>query len=393
MIAEHPLVTVVMVAYNHKRYLRETVASILAQTMPELEIILVDNGSTDGSAEIISSFEDNRLCCIRQENLGLSLAYNTGIQKARGKWIALSNADDVWMKEKLACQLQALQKQSAGAIFTAAQLIDDDGQPVPDEIAQQFPFSFENLTREKMYEKFFFKTNFMCATSALIDGQLLDGSAFDPALLQLQDFDLWVRLVKTTSLLVLPEKLVGYRIRCDGQNLSLDTRNRARVLFELHCVYRRFFDDVDPEFFTGSFKHHFRKPKPTGSIGLEFEKAFLYLKMHEPSIRVLGLELLYKLFALPEARALAASDYDLRIEQLWDLSRMPVYADSRSMDEAVLSAADLLQQLRNAENERDNLRHTIGRITRSRLWKLRERVQTVLKFSRNLLQPDKTRGN
>lgn len=377
MSSKDPLVTVVVVAYNHGKFLRETMESIFAQTMPDFEVILLNNGSLDESAQVISELKDDRLTCITQENVGPSLACNIGIKRARGKWIALGSGDDLWKKEKLARQLQVLQERGAQVSLTAAQLIDDSGLPVPDEATKQFPFSFDDLPRAQMYEKLFFESCFVCAASALIDRSLLPDPPFDSCCLQLQDYDLWVRLIKKGEIVTLQEKLVGYRVRLDGQNLSL--QNRARVLFELHRVYRSFFDDVDPELFKAAFGKHFRKPEPQGSLGLEFEKAFLYLKMKEPCIRVLGLELLYLLMAADEGRALALSDYGLKINDLWQLARTPVYADSLSMEEAVLSADELNGRLKEAEAELAALRQTMRQITSGKLWKLREKMHTILR--------------
>jgi hypothetical protein len=278
--------------------------------------------------------------------------------------------------------LKAAQETGAKVILTAAGLIDDHGVALPDELIAQTPFSFEDLPQCKFYEKLFFKSNFICAASALIDAGLLTATAFDESSLQMQDFHLWVELIKKCSFLTLPDKLVGYRVRLDSHNLSLDKRNRARILFELNRVYREFFEGVDPELFKRAFAGHFRKAEPSGSLGLEFEKAFLLLKMHEPSIRVLGLELLYTLFKAPGGRAMAESDYNLKLPDLWEMARSPVFADSQSLDEAVLSAADQAGRLKEAEDELTRLRETIRQITSGKLWKLREKVQIIFKGPR-----------
>ncbi|MBX9690250.1 MAG: glycosyltransferase [Candidatus Obscuribacterales bacterium] len=372
-----PLVSVVMVAYNHARYLRETISSVLKQSLAELELILIDNGSSDNSAEIIAEFDDPRIIKIRQENLGLSLAYNIGIERSSAPFIACGNADDVWMPEKLEEQLKAIEKTGAGVSFTAARLIDDHGNAVPEEIAAKFPFSFENLARAQMYEKFFFKSNFLCATSALISKDLLLEQAFKAELIQLQDFELWIRLVKKSSFLVLPQQLVGYRIRMDGQNLSLDSSNRARVLFELNCVYRNFFENVDPAFFRDAFANHLRKADFSGEIGMQFEQAFLFLKMQEPSIRVLGVELLYRLMNFEEGRRIAERDYAFRITDLWSLCKVPFYADSQSVDAAVLDYSDMALRLKESEAELDRLRRTMDELSNSKFWKLKSKIADI----------------
>jgi glycosyltransferase involved in cell wall biosynthesis len=320
------------------------------------------------------------LLVIQQENLGLSLGYNIGIERARGRYIALGNADDEWAAEKLEKQVQAIQRENAAACFSAAQLVDDDKQPIPPDIASQFPFSFENLPRERMYEKFFFNTNFMCATSALIDRTFLRERMFDPSLIQLQDFELWVYLIKKSNLVILPEKLVYYRVRMDGHNLSLDKSNRARVLFELHLAYRKFFEDVDIAFFKSAFSEHL-KNKDFAPDAFEFEKAFLYLKMSEPSIKALGIEMLYSLLSAEKARAIAARNYNLKIADLWNISKAPIYADSQSLEGATAYADQVTEKLRNTEAELMRLRESMRQITSGKLWKLREKVYGFLRGS------------
>lgn len=377
-----PLVSVVMVAYNHEKYLRETMASVFAQSLSDLEVILVDNGSTDNSADIISGFNDPRLKVIRQENLGLSLAYNIGIESSRGKYIALGNADDTWEPEKLKLQVAAMQNNPQAAVsFAGARLIDDDGNTVDDSHAS---FSIEALPKARMYEKFFFKTNFMCATSALINRECINKyeNVFDPCLIQLQDFDLWVRLIKKFDFVVLPEKLVGYRVRLDGQNLSLDKSNRSRVLFELNWTYRKFFENVDRELFKDAFGKHFRNKNAGCLLACKFEQAFLYLEMQEPAIRELGLELLYKLLASKNGREMAQRDYGTPIAELWNIARMPVYADSLSMEESVSRAAVTEKRLKDVEAELASLQEGLRKITSGKLWKLRERVYEILRGTR-----------
>lgn len=380
MSPESPIVTVVMVAFNHAKYLRQTMASVFAQTLKNIEIILVDNGSTDNSAEIIANLSDPRLIVIQQENLGLSLGYNIGIQRARGKYIALGNADDEWAPEKLEEQVTAIEKQSAAACFSAAQLVDDDNNAIPAELAAQFPFSFEDLARERMYEKFFFNTNFMCATSALIDRSYLQKRLFDPSLIQLQDFELWVYLIKKGSFVVLPEKLVFYRVRTDGHNLSLDKSNRARVLFELHLAYENFFDDVDIEFFRSAFADHLRN-RNFAPDAFDFEKAFLYMKMSEPSIKALGIEMLYSILSTESGREIGLSHYGLKIADIWNFSKIPVYADSQSAESSVAFLEDALERLRVSEQELAQMRESMRKITSGKLWKLREKVYGILRGS------------
>ncbi|HLV81680.1 MAG TPA: glycosyltransferase family A protein, partial [Chthonomonadaceae bacterium] len=97
-------ISVVIASYNHAPYLRACIESALQQSRPPDEVIVVDDGSTDGSREIIQSF-GSALCPIFQANRGTGAALNAGFAKTKGDWIAIHNSDDVWAPEKLEKQL------------------------------------------------------------------------------------------------------------------------------------------------------------------------------------------------------------------------------------------------------------------------------------------------
>ncbi len=102
-------ISVVIPAYNAGRYIGRAIDSVLAQTRPAEEIIVVDDGSTDNTAEIAGAYGD-RIRFIRQENAGASVARNTGIAAATGNWIAFLDADDEWLPEKLRLQTEHLER-------------------------------------------------------------------------------------------------------------------------------------------------------------------------------------------------------------------------------------------------------------------------------------------
>jgi glycosyltransferase involved in cell wall biosynthesis len=107
-----PRVSAVIPVYNGERYLREAIQSVLAQDYPDLELIVVDDGSTDGSAAIARSFGE-RVRYHHQPNAGLSAAQNAGIEQARGRFIAYLDCDDLWMPDKIARQITVFDRDSA----------------------------------------------------------------------------------------------------------------------------------------------------------------------------------------------------------------------------------------------------------------------------------------
>lgn len=115
MPTENPLVSVILPAYNAKKYLQESISSILSQSLTDLELIVIDDGSFDGSIQIIRAIAkvDSRVRVISRENRGLIKSLNEGIGCSRGKWVVRMDADDVSMPDRLEKQLQWLQQEQA----------------------------------------------------------------------------------------------------------------------------------------------------------------------------------------------------------------------------------------------------------------------------------------
>ena len=116
-----PLVSVIVPAYNVEPFLAETLASVQWQTYREFEVIIVDDGSTDRTSEIVQQFveKDARFILLRQPNANMAAARNAALKQARGEWVAFLDADDAWLSEKLAAQLDLLeQAPRANLLFT-----------------------------------------------------------------------------------------------------------------------------------------------------------------------------------------------------------------------------------------------------------------------------------
>ena len=121
-----PLVSVVIVNYNYGRYLGDCIDSVLAQTYPSVEIIVVDDGSTDESLMVLKAYHD-RVRIVHQQNHGVSHARNAGIWTSEGQWVAFLDSDDLWMPEKLQEQSHCFQDPSVGMVFCGLEHIDESG--------------------------------------------------------------------------------------------------------------------------------------------------------------------------------------------------------------------------------------------------------------------------
>ena len=129
-MAEHPLITVIIPVYNGGRYLRPALESVFAQTYRPFEVIVIDDGSTDDSAEIAQSFPDVHY--IHQPNQGVAVARNNGIAAARGEFFAFLDQDDLWTPEKLKLQIAHMQSHpDVGYTLTRQQFFLEPGETIP----------------------------------------------------------------------------------------------------------------------------------------------------------------------------------------------------------------------------------------------------------------------
>ena len=202
-----PLVSVVMPTYDRLPLLREAVASVLAQTVTDLELLVVDNGSADGTREYLAGHEDPRLRAITTERLFTAgRARNAGLAAARGRFVAFLDSDDLWAPPKLERQLQALAR-SPGAQWssTAIGMIDAAGAPLP-SAGPLAPPSSGWIFEELLFDR----------ASAALQGVLADAALvretgwFDDATFR-EDFDFVLRLAERSAVAAVDEPLAFVR--------------------------------------------------------------------------------------------------------------------------------------------------------------------------------------
>lgn len=224
-----------MSAYNLERFVGETIESVLRQTYADFEFVIIDNGSEDNTAAIIRGYTDPRIRLLSEPtNLGPSLAVNRAIEHSQGKYLALMAADDLWMPEKLAHQVAFMDGHpETGATFTTVQPIDEEGHAFADPKHFYFTiFEQPNRQRHEWLRHFFHKGNCLCAVSSLVRRSAVSGEWFRPEMLQLSDFELWIRIVLQSDIQVIQEKLTCFRIRSGDANTS-----GSRVDVGMRCAF------------------------------------------------------------------------------------------------------------------------------------------------------------
>ncbi|MEO6117007.1 MAG: glycosyltransferase [Pseudolysinimonas sp.] len=255
-----PRVSVVMASYNHARWIEESIASVLDQTMSDLELIIVDDASTDRTLEIAARFDDPRIRLYHLEhNHGGAGALNFAIQQTQAEFIAVINSDDAWEPHKLARQLEVIDDQpELGAVFTAARLVDEKSAPLRPAFIPSWHRIFSQPDRSQaQWLRFFFeKGNALCHPSVLIRREVYTRlGLYDNRMRQIPDLDQWIRLVKHWPIRVLgDEDLVRFRVLTTQQNASaVNPTNVVRGMNEHLAIAERFFDDCSDDMLTEAF--------------------------------------------------------------------------------------------------------------------------------------------
>ena len=200
---EEVKVSVIIPSYNSARYVVVAVESVLAQTYRDFEILVIDDGSTDDTKEVLKKYGQS-ICYLYKPNGGVSNARNYGIEKARGKYVAFLDADDVWMPEKLNKQVALLESNTdVGLSYTSAIKVDENLETKSYIEAKEYDDACEGLLLEM---------NILILSSSIARRDIvLQTNGFDSQFSTCADKDFWLRLSLLTKFAPVKEHLVKYR--------------------------------------------------------------------------------------------------------------------------------------------------------------------------------------
>jgi glycosyltransferase involved in cell wall biosynthesis len=204
-----PKVTVLMSVYNGRRYLSDAIESILNQTWPDFEFLIINDGSTDNSREIIKSFNDPRIRLVdNSENIGLVKSLNRGLELAQGELIARQDADDISYPNRLDEQVRFLNMHPQIMLLgTGVKTIDESGKPHP--VEWNVPTGLTAIRWHLMFENAFVHTSAMYRRNIVRD--VLGG--YDTSFARAQDYELWSRIVRKYPVENLASFLVAHRFQ------------------------------------------------------------------------------------------------------------------------------------------------------------------------------------
>jgi glycosyltransferase involved in cell wall biosynthesis len=225
-----PLISLVIPCYNQAHYLQYALSSVLAQTYANWEAIVINDGSTDQTADMVKRFDDPRIQLIEQSNQGLAAARNAGIRAAQGKYLAFLDADDEWAAEFLSTCVAAFQihasPQLAG-VYTSCTFIDTVGQVLPQSgnIVLEPSALYEHLLEGGFFPVHAALIRVDAARSVGMFDIHLRGNGTE-------DWDFWLRVSKQYELLGVPKPLARYRVYLGSMSTNVEQMhlNRMAVL-------------------------------------------------------------------------------------------------------------------------------------------------------------------
>lgn len=214
------LVTVVIPAYNASEYIGETIESVLQQSFTDFELLVINDGSTDNTAEVVRSYsqKDSRVTLLSQVNQGVSVARNTGIQQAKGEFVAFLDSDDLWLPNKLDLHVQHLSANpQLGMSFGRVEFISFDGKPT----GQLSNPHISNITPKDLYEE----NPAITPSNAVIRRDVLEQiGGFDRDLSGYADAELFLRVsCYGWQVEGIDRVLVYYRTSVSGMSSQLDS--------------------------------------------------------------------------------------------------------------------------------------------------------------------------
>lgn len=221
------LVSIITPMYNAGRYVAKTIESVLAQTYPDWEMIIVDDCSTDGCDKIVKEYQDadSRIhYCVQPRNLGVAEARNRAIALAKGRYLAFLDSDDLWKPEKLEKQIMFLQKRQAAFVFSACDVIDGEDRTAGK--VRQVP---ETVTYKDLL-----RGNVIPCLTVVLDRQKT-GDVVMPKIPH-EDYAAWLSVLREQRTAYgLMEPLASYRVA--DTSVSADKRKAMRWTWQIYHDY------------------------------------------------------------------------------------------------------------------------------------------------------------
>jgi len=284
-----PRVSAIIIVYNGAPFVGTAIESVLAQTERDLELVVVDDGSTDETAQVVARYTDHRVRYLHQENSGPSAARNNGIRETTGEWVAFLDCDDRWLPRKLELQLaRAAERPDAGLVYGSVVMGNERGMmqctlPAVIEGEVLEPLLFGNKVTGS-------------ASSAMVRRDVLDRvGMFDERMHYAEDWDLWLRVASAYPFAKVDEPIAYLLQRLGSHGSSADALRDASVAlldraFNSYASnHRRLQERALAEvYFRSAIDHHSAKARTAAGRDLlqTLRRNPLHLLAYRPLVRL-----------------------------------------------------------------------------------------------------------
>lgn len=311
-----PLVSALVTTFNHESFIDSAITSLLAQTYPAMEIIVVDDGSQDGTLKQACRYRSQGVRVLEGPGQGPSQAMNMAMAEATGDIFLLHSGDDLSSPTRAEVQVRALAKADLHASFP--RLVDEQGRALSDSDFAVFFRAHSVKDMGVLFKSLYEDGNFLCASSVALRRTAWERlGGFHPGLLQLQDYDYWLRaLVNGLVLAIDPDRLVSYRLH--STNLS-STKNDVRVRRELGAIFRTLGPCIPDSFITATLYDGSFDGLRWQDADREILLALLYLRHPIEAVRQIGIEALIASLGHAPSATMLKDRFGLSFRPLFDL--------------------------------------------------------------------------
>lgn len=223
-----PLISVIMPAYNAQSYIEQAISSVLTQSVTDLELLVIDDGSQDNTRQIVTDIaeKDHRVrLLVNEQNMGAAGTRNRGLELCRGQYVALLDSDDYYLEGMLQSMLNRAEETGADIIYCSYAIVDEDGKPLCNDFI---------VPEETDFESSLVRSVITCST-VLMGGELARNNRF-PLGLYHEDIALWFQILRSGGTARgVPQVLAAYRQRRDSK-----TANKFKSACRRWVIYRKF---------------------------------------------------------------------------------------------------------------------------------------------------------
>lgn len=341
------LVTVLMATYNAETFISDTIDSILNQTYSNLQIIIIDDASTDSTLEILKCYaqNDSRIEIIdKTQNENICCAINDALPRIKGEYIASIGHDDIWYMEKIEKQIEYMERNpNCGVCFSFCDIINDLGDIWPEDgdKAELYKlFNVENRSRVEWQRQLLYKNNVFCAPSSVIRKECICNRSriYDYTYIQLQDYALWLDILKSWNIYIMPEKLVHYRQFENRENLSfMSIPKLNREIHEKNIIVYNYVLGLDENQFFEVFSDKIDVEGLTCK-NLVCAKAMILKAMNNPY----ALLEITKVLDDDKLRKLLEENFEFSLNDFYDFNKKPLEYNAEDLSNYIV-----IEQLKN----------------------------------------------